>query len=158
MKMIRNRNISKTKVALGLICAAVAFMILSYSSSAFADDIVIIANKDVPIDSISSRDLKRIFLARKTEWANESVIAFVTLQGSTVHKVFLETYIFKSSSQFQRHFRALVFSGKGMMPQTLSTESAAVSYVSRTSGAIGYIFAGTDTGTAKVLKVIHEGE
>ncbi len=143
----------KTKIVLGLIVAAIAVMILPLSGVALAGDVVIIANKDVPNDSIGGGDLKKIFIAKKTEWDNGGNIDFVTLQGGDVHKAFLKTYLSKSPSQFQRYFRTLVFTGKGTAPQSFSTEAEVVGYVSSTSGAIGYVSAGTSTGSAKVLNV-----
>ncbi len=143
----------KTKIALGLIFAAIAVMILPFASVAFAGDVVIIANKDVPISSIGGGELKKIFIAKKTEWDNGSNIDFVTLDRGDVHKAFLRTYLSKSPSQYQRYFRTLVFTGKGTAPQSFATEGELVSYVSSTSGAIGYVSAGTSTGSAKVLTV-----
>ncbi len=143
----------KSKIVLGLIVAAIAVMILPLSGAAFAGDVVIIANKDIPNDSIGGGDLKKIFMAKKTEWDNGGNIDFVTLQGGDVHKAFLKTYLSKSPSQYQRYFRTLVFTGKGTAPQAFSTEAEVVGYVSSTSGAIGYVSAGTSTGSAKVLNV-----
>ncbi len=143
----------KAKIALGLILVAIAVMILPFARVAIAGDVIIIANKDVPNDSIDGGDLKKIFIAKKSEWDNGSNIDFVTLQGGEVHKAFLKTYVSKSPSQFQRYFRTLVFTGKGTAPQAFSTEAEVVGYVSSTSGAIGYVSAGTSTGSAKVLNV-----
>ncbi|MCP4610877.1 MAG: hypothetical protein GY845_19380 [Planctomycetes bacterium] len=142
----------RTKM-LGLIFAAIAAMMLPFSSGAFAADVVIIANKDVPLSSLSGSDVKKIFLAKKTAWDNGKNIDFVTLQGSDVHKAFLNTYLSKSSSQFRRYFRTLVFTGKCMAPRSFSTEREVVGYVSSTGGAIGYVSAATSTGSAKVLNV-----
>ncbi len=47
----RNKDIMKAKVVSGLVFAAIVAMILPYSSIAFAGDLVIIANKDVPVSS-----------------------------------------------------------------------------------------------------------
>ncbi len=143
----------KIKIVLRLIFAAIMVNLLSFASIAFAGDVVVIVNKDVPVTSIGGGDLKKIFVAKKTEWNNGSNIDFVTLSGGDTHKSFLRSYLSKSPSQFQRYFRTLVFTGKGTAPQAFATEGELVSYVSSTSGAIGYVSAGTSTGSAKVLNV-----
>lgn len=144
----------KGRIVLGLVLAAFIGMMLPGSAITYAgEDVVIIANKDVPAGSISGSELKKIFLAKKTEWGNGSNLEFVTLSGGGVHELFLKTYLSKSPSQFQRYFRTLVFTGKGTAPQSFSTEGEVVSFVTSTGGAIGYVSAGTSTGSAKVLNV-----
>ncbi len=144
----------KGRIVLGLVLAALIGILSPGSAITYAgEDVVIIANKDVPTSSISGKDLKKIFLAKKTEWDNGSNLGFVTLAGGDIHKVFLKRYLSKSSSQFRRYYRTLVFTGKGKAPLSFSSEGEVVGYVTSTGGSIGYVSAGTSTGSAKVLNV-----
>ncbi len=143
----------KTKVAVGLICAVIATIVLPLSSAAFAEEIVVIANKDVPLTSIRGDVLKNIFLVKKTQWDNGKKINIVTLKSCGVQKAFLKTVIKKTPSQSQRYYRSLVFTGKGKAPRALSTEAEVVRYVSKTDGAIGYVSSGAETGSVKILTV-----
>ena len=77
----------------------------------------------------------------------------MTLKGGRTHDDFLKKYLGKSSSQFQRYFRTLVFTGKGSIPKSFDSEEAVVGFVTGTDGAIGYISNGTATGSAKVLTI-----
>jgi len=77
----------------------------------------------------------------------------VTLKDSQTHDDFLKTYLQKSTSQFQRYFRTLVFTGKGKVPKSFDSEESLVGYVAGTNGAIGYVSSGTNTGSVKVINV-----
>jgi ABC-type phosphate transport system substrate-binding protein len=143
----------KSKIVLGVILAAIMGIVLHFPGVASAGDVVVIVNKNVSASSISGSDLENIFLAKKTEWDNGQKIDFVTLQDCPTHDEFLKKYLQKTSSQFQRYFRTLVFTGKGKAPQAFNTEQSLVEYVAGTAGAIGYVSSGTDTSAVKVLTV-----
>ncbi|SPD75091.1 conserved hypothetical protein [uncultured Desulfobacterium sp.] len=143
----------KSKAVLGVILAAIMEVLLYFPGIASAGDVIIIANKDVSASSISAADLENIFLAKKTEWDNGQKIDFVTLQDCQTHDDFLTKYLKKTSAQFQRYFRSLVFTGKGKAPRAFQTEQSLVDYVAGAAGAIGYVSAGTNTSSVKVLTV-----
>ncbi len=143
----------KAKILIGLILAAIVGMGLTFPGVASAQDVVIIANSNAPAGSLTSDDIKNIFLAKKTQWDDGAKINFVTLKAGQTHTDFLKNYLGKSSSQFQRYFRTLVFTGKGKVPQSFDSEEGIVGYVAGTDGAIGYVSSGTDTGSAKVITV-----
>ncbi len=143
----------KMKVAIGLICAVIATTVLPFSGAAFAEEIVVIANKDVLLTSIQGDVLSNIFLAKKTQWDNGHKIKFVTLKSCDIQIYFIKTYLKKTPSQYQRYFRTLVFTGKGKSPRAFSTEAEVVNYVSKTGGAIGYVSSGAETGSVNILTV-----
>jgi len=143
----------KIKIAVGLVLTAMVGMAVTFHGVASAADIVVIANKNAPAGSLTREEVKNIFLAKKTQWANGEKINFVTLKDSQAHDDFLKTYLQKSSSQFQRYFRTLVFTGKGKVPKSFDSEESLVGYVAGTSGAIGYVSSGTNTGSVKVINV-----
>jgi len=143
----------KTKVALGIIFAAIVGIAFVFPNVASAGDVVVIANKNVPTSSLTGDEVKDIFLAKKTQWDNGQKINFVTLKDCDTHRAFLKQYLQKSSSQFERYYRTLVFTGKGSLPKTFNTENQLVDFVSGTDGAIGYVSSGIDTGSAKVITV-----
>ena len=130
-----------------LLVAAVAV------SAATAQDLVLIANSDVPVDSISASDVEKIFLGKQTSWSNGSKIHFLTLKEPTTHETFLKSYVGKSPSQFKTFWKKQVFTGKGKMPKTAGSGQEMIDLVTKTSGAIGYVAAGTDLGGAKTLSV-----
>ena len=143
----------KAKIWAVLIFAAILGMELLFRGSAHAGDVIIIANKNAPASSMSKEDIRIVFLAKKDQWDNGQKIDFVILQDCPEHADFLMKYLKKTSSQFQRYFKTLIFTGKGRAPRAFKTEKELVAYVAATEGAIGYVSTGTDISSVRVLTV-----
>lgn len=132
----------------GHLLLAAAFLI----SSARAADLRVIANKNIPASSISSSDLKDVFLFDKDSLAGVHVEPVLTKAGA-VHEQFLKEFLGKNDSALQAYYRSLVFTGKGSMPKMLASDADVVAYVAKTRGAVGYVSAGASTEGVKVLEV-----
>ena len=118
-----------------------------------AADVKVIANSSVGASSVSSEELKGVFLATKSSLSDGSHVEPVLLKSGSVHDAFLRDYVGKSESALETYYRSLVFTGKGSMPKAFATDAEVVAYVEKTRGAIGYVGAGTGTAAAKVLEV-----
>lgn len=116
-------------------------------------DIKLIANSDVQQETLSTSDVKNIFLGKKIRWKSGARITFFISEEKSVHKAFLKTYIGKSAAQYQKIWRSRLFGGSGKAPKFSGNDQEMVTAVSQTSGAIGYISAGADIGKAKILSV-----
>ncbi len=143
----------KTNIIFASIFASIVGMAFTFPSVASAEDVVIIANNNTPTSSFTIDEIKHIFLAKKTQFKNGQKINFATLQKGQTHDAFLRKYLQKSSSQFKRYFRTLVFTGKGKSPKAFDSEEDLVSYVASTNGAIGYVLSRTDTGSVTVINL-----
>ncbi|MFO7559209.1 MAG: substrate-binding domain-containing protein [Desulfobacterales bacterium] len=120
-------------------------------TGAFAD-VAVIANKNIPENSLSNSEIKKISLGKIVKWPDNTPVHFVTLEGD-IHREFLKTYIKRSTSQYKNHWRKMIFTGKGCEPKCFKTEAELIQYVSQTDGAIGYIGQRTGTENVKVLEV-----
>ena len=118
-----------------------------------AAEIKIIANPSVVPSSVSTEDLKSIFLITKTSLSDGSHVEPVLTKTGSVHESFLKGYLAKSDSALQTYYRSLVFTGKGSMPKILAADSDVVSYVAKTKGAIGYVGSATATPGVKILEI-----
>lgn len=127
--------------------------VFTSSAAALAADIKVIANPSVGVTSVSAEELKGVFLGTKSSLSDGSHVEPVLLKSGAVHEAFLKEYVGKSDSALETYYRSLVFTGKGSMPKTLATDAEVVAYVEKTKGAIGYVSAGTNTGSAKVIEV-----
>jgi len=123
------------------------------TATASAADIKVIANSSVGASSVSTDELKGVFLATKSSLSDGSHVEPVLLKSGAVHEAFLKEYVGKSDTALETYYRSLVFTGKGSMPKALATDAEVVAYVEKTKGAIGYVGAGTSTAGAKVLEV-----
>ncbi|MFZ5568838.1 MAG: substrate-binding domain-containing protein [Thermodesulfobacteriota bacterium] len=122
--------------------------------SASVGEVLIIANSNLPGDSISREDIKDIFIGNKTTWQNEQITFVIQDEGET-HKEFLQNYVKRTPAQYSRFWKKQIFTGKGRKPRTFKNEEGLIEYVAGTDGAIGYI--STDsvgkTGNVKVMKI-----
>jgi ABC-type phosphate transport system substrate-binding protein len=117
-----------------------------------AADVQLIANPSVGAAELSADDVKEIFLGTKTAVAGGDVQP-VLANGGAAHDAFLKAYVGKSDQGLRNHFKSLVFTGKGSMPKSFATDADVAKYVAATKGAIGYVSAGADIGSAKKIAV-----
>ena len=108
-------------------------------SSAVAGDIMIIANKDVPVENLTSDAVNRIFIGKIMTWKNGDTVTIAIQENDEVHKEFLTKFIKRSASQFERQWRMNMFTGKGRLPEKQKSDKELVAYVSLKKGAIGYV-------------------
>jgi len=130
----------------------IAAAALCVSWQAQAAGVKVIANPSLSASSISSGELKDVFLLDKDSLAGGHVEP-VLVRGGAVHEAFLKAYLGKSDSALQAFYRSLVFTGKASMPKTLATDAEVVAYVVKTKGAIGYVSDAASTEGAKTLQV-----
>ncbi len=119
---------------------------------AFAD-VQIIANQGSSDDSLSKKDIKKIFLGKKTKWDNGKKIVLATMTKGDTHAAFLKKYTGKTEAQFKNFWKKQVFTGKGQMPKKFADTEKVIEFVAKTPGAIGYIDAGSDVGSIKKIDI-----
>ncbi len=112
------------------------FITLSFSSA--SAEIILIANPNISETSLSLKDVQRIFL-RKKKILSGKALHIAIQKNKSKHSEFLQKYVHKTPSQFNRYYKKLVFTGKGKPPLLVADDSAMLSYISSTPGAIGYI-------------------
>ena len=114
---------------------------------------VIICNPGVQETEIPQKALQKIFLGKTAKWSDNSKINIVVLKDTEQHKLFLKSYIHRTSSQWKSHWKKMVFTGKGIKPRQFDDTGACLEYISSTPGAVGYIDAGLANDTVKILNV-----
>lgn len=119
---------------------------------AMSQDIAVIVNKDLPANEISTDDIKKIFLGKKTSWSSGDRITFAICEEADIDKSFLQQYVKKSPSQFKNYWKSMVFTGRGSMPASFKTKAEAMAFVSKTSGSIAFVTAPADD-SVKTIRV-----
>ncbi len=112
---------------------------LLLSTQALASDLAIVVNKSNVIDSISSNELKKIFLGKKSRWENGEKIRLFCQQVGDVHKAFTKSFVKKSPQQFYTYWNKILFTGKGRPPMELKNDTEMLKFVAADQNAIGYI-------------------
>jgi hypothetical protein len=123
------------------------------AAAMWAADLKFIANPSVGAASVSSDEVKAVFLATKTSLSDGSHVEPVLLKSGAAHATFLKEYVGKSESALETYYRSLVFTGKGSMPKALGSDAEVIAYVAKTRGAIGYVSAGASAAGVKTLAV-----
>ena len=108
-----------------------------------AQDAVFITNPGSSETSLSVDDVKAILLGNKTKWGSGSVIKLVVLTEGAVNDKVVRDYTQRSADQFDKYWKKLVFTGKGMPPASAKTDGEVIDYVSKTPGSFGYVARGT---------------
>jgi ABC-type phosphate transport system substrate-binding protein len=114
--------------------------------------VIVIANPSVKTSEVSKDSLKDIFTGSSTSLGGSNVVP-ILLKAGTTHEEFLQAYIGKNDSAYRAGWRSLVFSGQATMPKSLDGDAAAVEFVARNPGTIGYIGKASAHEGVKVIAV-----
>ena len=144
--------VKRTTQALLLMAASVA---VCTQPCCAADDFVVIANPANPADSISSSDLKKMFLGDKTSWGNGAKVTAATLAAeSPDYNSAIKKATGMASADFKRYMLQMTFTGKPVtLPRGFDSGAAVAHFVSATPGAVGCVPASAAAAGVKVLKV-----
>lgn len=123
-----------------------------FTAAAFAQDVTLIAHPSVSENTLSADDVSNILLGKKTSWSS-GVIKLAVLADGPVHDNMLKAYAQRTADQFDKHWKKLVFTGKGIMPSQFKTEAELLAYVANTPGAFGYVAPGAVTGAVKAITI-----
>lgn len=133
--------------------ALLLVLALGLFSAARAQDVAFVVNPQGADASITVDDLKAVLLGNKIKWNGGGVIKLAVLTSGPAHEKVMQDYAQRSADQFDKYWKKLVFTGKGVMPQQAADEAALLDYVAKTPGAIGYVSAAAASGQVKVLSV-----
>lgn len=125
--------------------------VLLFAGAASGQGIKVIANSSVQTASISTRDLKSVYLEEKSSLAGSGHLEPVLSKSGPAHEAFLKNVLGRTDSDLQNYYRTLVFTGRGSMPKALDSDEAVVAYVAKTHGAIGYVSMSTKAEGVRTL-------
>ena len=146
---MKTKRIFSMKQFAVLLCAALS----SLACRQVHAQVLVISNSSVKAADVSSADLRDVFTGVSSTLKDGSHVTPVLLKPGAINDSFLTLYIGRSDSAFRANWRSLLFSGQGVMPRTLDSETAVVEYVAHTPGAIGYIAKSTPHEGVKILAV-----
>ncbi len=129
------------------------------AQAATEDALAIIVNQTNPVDDLSLKELRTVFLGERSHWPNGRRITLVMMDpGLWERKAVLREVCRMTETEFSRHFLQGLFTGEVFVsPKTLSTPVGVRKFVFNVPGAIGYLRAADVDGTVKVIKVNGHG-
>lgn len=137
-------------VVLSMTLLSVVFIL----PSVLRAEVIFIVNKSVPLDTLNKTEIKRIFLGDNPVWPDGEEITLATQEKTDIQKEFAKKYTQKSEAQYTNYWRRMMFTGKGMIPKSFSSDKAVMDFVSNTKGAIGYISSKAALNRVKPITVI----
>ena len=138
--------------SVSMLCLVWCIVMSGADSTANAAEVFVIANKEIPAESLDPDAIKKIFLGDVVNWDNNEVIMVVVTKEKEIHEAFLKKYIKRTESQFANVWRRNLFTGKGAMSKKVESGAEMVEYVAKTKGAIGY--AASDTPLPADVKIV----
>ncbi len=121
----------------------------------YADDLIVIANRSVPVSELTKKEVKSIYLGKIKVWDNGLKVYFARLGDDKTTKKFLKHFVKKNPRMFRKYWKRQAFSGGANPPREFKREKDLVQYVSETKGAVGYISSMSYTDSVKIISVIH---
>lgn len=125
--------------------------ILSDMPLAQADELLVIANPNVPVAALSPDELASIYLLKTTSWPSGPGIVPVNREASShVRNTFTELVLRQPLNALNAYWNQMHFKGK-VPPLIQESDQAVLAFVQKVPGAIGYISAGTTPQNVKIL-------
>ncbi len=109
-------------------------------SVAYGGTLTFIANKGISVDNLSRKDIRNIFKGKMVRWPNNSPIKPAVLKSSSeIEETFLENFVNFTAAQWNSYWKKMIFTGRGMPPETFKSIDDMIRFVANTPGAIGYV-------------------
>lgn len=130
--------------------------------SSLAADFQVLVQAQVPVNQIKLSELKKIYLGTRTFWDQSLAIHTTQLDTSLLTtSSFVEIALEMSITSYTNYWRRRVFSGRGLPPRILNSETELMTYISNTEGAIGFISKKTSipneiNASVKVINIVSE--
>ncbi|MDM7859270.1 hypothetical protein QTP81_01455 [Alteromonas sp. ASW11-36] len=130
------------------------WLMLSFSVHAQSAEMRVIAHPDVTQNSVSQRQLRRIFSLKQRTWEDGSAISLIVLSSDNEqHIAFLRQQLQMFPYQLEREWNKLVYSGQASPPVVAVNNAEMRSLVASTPGAIGYLLTETTPTNVKIIEV-----
>ena len=112
---------------------------LLWSSASFAE-IAIVVSKDSPLNNITAKEAKRIFLGVTKKLPNGQSIKIVDYAGNkSLQQDFYLAVTNKSVSEIRNRWAGLAFSGKAVPPISLQTINEVKAWLRANTNGVGYL-------------------
>ena len=149
------RNFRNSYLRSAMLAAAICGRCLAGAPPAFAGDIAIVVRPDVPVDSLTFAELRRLMLGDRQFWAsNLKVTLLVRAPGAREREVVLKSVYQMSEAQFRQYWIAKVFRAEAASgPRVVYSNETAAELTSTIPGAVAFVDAAQVPKGLKILKI-----
>lgn len=127
--------------------------LLAGAAAASPPDIVIVANKDGLVSSLSKADVKRLYTGRMTRIEGTKMVPINQPLDSTITIDFLSAYVGMSVEEFREYWVSQQVRGEGAAPMIQRSADAVKAVVAQVPGAVGYVRKKDLDDTVKAVEV-----
>ena len=93
-------------------------------------DVVVVVNKDNPIQKLTDRQIKMLYLGKKTKLTGSVKAKLIDLSvDHPARAQFYDRATNKTVAQAQRYWAAYAFSGKGQQPLSVMSEEDVINFL-----------------------------
>jgi ABC-type phosphate transport system substrate-binding protein len=119
------------------------------------ESLAIVLNRDNPIDGLSMRELRSIFLGERSHWPNGRRITLVMMElGQPERDTLVRDVCKMSESELRRRYLQGLLTGELLVsPKTLASPAGVRKFVFNVPGAIGYLRTEDVDDTVKVVAI-----
>lgn len=129
------------------------FALFSVGTVALAADYVLITDNSNPVSTLTAKEVKNIYLGKKTVWSDGSHITVFTYSVSSVNVAFMKQMVRKTTQQYTTYWKKSLFTGTGLPPKDFASDEAIKSAIKAKPGSIGYIPASALDDTVQQIQV-----
>jgi len=130
-----------------ILSALVLGMVLGVARRGAAQDVTVIVNDAVPVNSLSMDEVGKVFQKARMRWPNGLTLEPVDLaEGAAVRDRFSRMVFSKTTQQVKAWWQTQIFSGSSVPPVELASEQAVIDYVRLHAGAIAYVSSSMNLG------------
>jgi len=117
------------------------FLVFSVNVYAGGGKYLLIVNKSVKVESISKKDLKKVYRGKLRQWdKSETPIKPCYVDAKSKEgKVFFDKLLKVKPNRFKKFWLKMIFKGKGPAPVEETSSDGVIDFVSSNSGGVGII-------------------
>ena len=119
------------------------------------ESLVIIVNRDNPVENLSMAELRSVFLGERSHWANGRRITLVMMEpGQPEREAVVRDICRMSESDLRRRYLQGLLTGEVLVsPKTLSSPIGVRKFVFNVPGAIGYLRPEDVDDSVKIVRI-----
>lgn len=137
------------------ILLALGFLLMVENAVA---QVAVIANKDVPLDSLSKTQLRDFYSCEMKQWNKQVAVTVVDLKLSSAAKDVFYKFLGMTASRMKSLWLKKMLMGESSEPLAAKSEEEMVRKVASTSGALGFVSLNKITPEVKTLMIISSSE
>lgn len=131
------------------------FLLFVLSLNLYSDTLAVIVSQESSINSISEKDLSRIFLSKTKRFPNGEKAIAIELINEELQSKFYKKISNKNLRQLKKYWSKMIFTGVGMPPKKIDTIPKLLNYIRINPNAISYMPMKEVTNNTKIIMEIH---